>query len=200
MLGEMPRLPGPQRAALETVFGLSAGPPPDRFMVALATLTLLAEVAEQHPLACIVDDAQWLDQASAQILGFVAHRLLAERIAIVCAARSGIGDAVLAGQPTLPVEGLVATDARNLLLARVQGPMDTAVVDQIIADSHGVPLALLELPRTWAGRNPAGGFGVPDAQPVSSRIEQSYVHRLGALPGEAQLLLLTSAAEPLGDP
>ena len=200
MLGDVSRLPGPQRDALETVFGLSSGPAPDRFMVALATLTLLAEVAEREPVACIVDDAQWLDQASAQILSFVARRLLAERIALVCAARTGIGDAVMAGSPDLPVEGLTTEDARTLLLATVPGPMDTAVVDQIVAESHGIPLALLELPRTWTARNPAGGFGLPESQPVSSKIEQSYVRRLASLPTATQLLLVAAAAEPLGDP
>jgi DNA-binding CsgD family transcriptional regulator len=200
MLRDLGRLPGPQRDALETVFGLSAGPVPDRFMVALATLTLLAESAEHEPVACVVDDAQWLDQASAQILSFVARRLLAEPIAVVCAARTGVGDAMLAGLPGLLVEGLSADDARALLLAKVPGPMDTAVVDQIVTESHGIPLALLELPRTWTARNPAGGFGLPDSQPVSSKIEQSYVRRLASLPAQTQLLLLVGAAEPLGDP
>ena len=200
MVSDLGRLPGPQRDALETVFGLSSGPPPDRFMVALATLTLLAEVAEREPVACVVDDAQWLDQASAQILSFVAHRLLAERIALVCAARTGIGDAVLAGLPALPVGGLSTEDAHALLLATVPGPMDTAVVDQVVAESHGIPLALLALPRTWSARNLAGGFGLPDSQPVSSKIEQSYVRRLASLPAATQLLLLAAAAEPLGDP
>jgi DNA-binding CsgD family transcriptional regulator len=199
MLDRLSRLPGPQRDALATVFGLSASPAPDRFLVALATLTLLAEVAEEEPLACVIDDAQWLDQASAQILGFVARRLLVEPIVLVCAARTGTGDGVLAGLPAMVMTGLDNDDARALLLANVPGPMDTAVVDQIVAESHGNPLALLELPRTWTTINLAGGFGLPDSQPVSSKIEQSYVHRLASLPAETQLLLLTAAAEPLGD-
>src|SRR5215467_12909669 len=103
MLDHLDQLPAPQRNALATVFGQTAGPPPDRFLVGLATLTLFAEVAEQQPLVCIVDDAQWLDRASGQILGFVARRLLAERIALVCAARTGGDEEVLGGLPELPV-------------------------------------------------------------------------------------------------
>ena len=182
------------------MFGRSAGPAPDRFLVGLATLTLFAEVAEQQPLACVVDDAQWLDHASAQILGFVARRLFAERIAVVCAARTGVGDDVLAGLPALPVPGLGDSDARALLLANVPGPLDAAVCDQIIKESHGNPLALLELPRTWNVAGLAGGFGLPSSQPVAGRIEQSYVRRLQLLPSDTQLLVLTAAAEPLGDP
>jgi hypothetical protein len=138
-------LPPPQRDALATVFGLSAGPAPDRFLVGLAALTLVAQAAEQQPLACIIDDAQWLDGASAQIFGFVARRLLAERVAVVCAARTGIGDGVLAGLPALEIHGLSDGDARPLLLGHVHGPLDAAVTDRIIAESHGNPLALLPL-------------------------------------------------------
>jgi len=200
MLDHLDRLPAPQRDALATVFGRSAGAAPDRFLVGLATLTLVAEVAEQQPLACIVDDAQWLDHASAQILGFVARRLLAERVAVVCAARTGIGDHVLAGLSELPVRGLGDSDARALLLANVPGPLDARVCDQIITESHGNPLALLELPRTWNVADLAGGFGLPSGHPVAGRIEQSYVRRLQLLPSDTQLLVLTAAAEPLGDP
>jgi DNA-binding CsgD family transcriptional regulator len=199
MLDHLDRLPAPQRDALATVFGRSAGAAPDRFLVGLATLTLFAEVAEQQPLACIVDDAQWLDHASAQILGFVARRLLAERIAVVCAARTGAGDDVLAGLPELSVRGLGDSDARALLLANVPGPLDAAVCAQIIMESHGNPLALLELPRTWNVAGLAGGFGLPSSQPIVGRIEQSYVRRLRLLPADTQLLVLTAAAEPLGD-
>ena len=200
MLDHLDRLPAPQRDALATVFGRSAGAPPDRFLVGLATLTLFAEVAEQQPLVCIVDDAQWLDHASAQILGFVARRLLAEPIAVVCAARTGIGDGVLAGLPALPVAPLGDSDARALLLANVPGPLDARVCDQIVAESHGNPLALLELPRTWNAAGLAGGFGLPSSQPVAGRIEQSYIRRLQLLPPDTRLLVLTAAAEPLGDP
>ncbi len=200
MLDQLERLPVPQREALATVFGLSAGPAPDRFLVGLATLTLFAEVAEQQPLIAIVDDAQWLDRASAQLLGFVARRLLAERVALVCATRTGTGDDVLAGLPELQLHGLADSQARALLLDSVHGPLDAAVCEQIITESHGNPLALLELPRTWRAADVAGGFGLPDAQPVMSKIEQSYAQRLLLLPDETRMLVLATAAEPLGSP
>jgi DNA-binding CsgD family transcriptional regulator len=198
LLDHLDELPVPQRDALATVFGLSAGPAPDRFLVGLAALTLVAQAAEKQPLACIVEDAQWLDGASAQLLGFVGRRLLAERVALVCAARTGSGDGVLAGLPALEIRGLSDGDARSLLLGHVHGPIDAAVTGQIIAESHGNPLALLELPRTWrAGL--AGGFGLPASQPVAGKVERSYVQRLRLLPADTQLLVLTAAAEPLGE-
>ena len=202
MLERLDRLPDPQRAALATVFGLGLGAAPDRFLVGLATLSLLADAAEQQPLICIVDDAQWLDQASAQILAFVARRLLAERIALVCAARRGSGDDVLTGLPELPIHGLNDSDARALLLDNVYGPLDAAVCDQIVTESQGNPLALLEFPRSWNTAEFAGGFGFPASHPhtVASKIEQSYARRLHMLSGDTQLLVLAAAAEPIGDP
>jgi DNA-binding CsgD family transcriptional regulator len=199
MLDHLDRLPVPQREALATVFGLGVGAAPDRFLVGVATLSLLADAAEQQPLVCIVDDAQWLDQASGQILAFVGRRLLAERIALVCAARTGIGDDVLAGLPELSIHGLGESDARALLLDNVYGPLDAAVCDQIVSESHGNPLALLELPRTWRATDLAGGFGLPGNQLVASKIQQSYVRRLRLLPSDTQLLALAAAAEPIGD-
>ncbi len=200
MLDQLDRLPVPQREALAVVFGQSTGPAPDRFLVGLATLTLLAEVAEQQPLICVVDDAQWLDRASAQILGFVGRRLLAEPIVLVCAARTGSAKEVLAGLPELSINGLGDSDARALLLGNLYGPLDAAVCAQIITESHGNPLALLEFPRSWNVADLAGGFGLPDSQPVVSKIEQSYARRLRLLPSKTQLLVLAAAAEPLGDP
>ena len=200
MLDHLDRLPAPQREALATVFGLSAGTAPDRFLVGLASLTLVAELAEEQPLLCIVDDAQWLDSASAQIIGFVGRRLLAERIALVCSARTGIGNDVLPGLPDLSIDGLGESDARALLLSNVMGPLDAAVCDQIVTESHGNALALLEFPRTWNVATLAGGFGLPETHPVVSKIEQSYARRLGVLPSETQLIILAAAAEPLGDP
>jgi hypothetical protein len=167
LLDRLDELPPPQRDALATVFGLSAGPAPDRFLVGLATLTLLAQAAEERSLACVIDDAQWLDHASAQIIGFVARRLLAERVALLYAARPGTETGVLAGLPTLPVGGLRDDDARRLLLGAVHGPLDAAIVDQIIAESQGNPLALLELPRTWTAAGHAGGYGLPGSRPVA---------------------------------
>src|SRR5262249_15525496 len=183
-----------------TVFGRSEGPAPDRFMVALATLTLFAEIAEQQPLLCIVDDAHWLDQASAQVLGFVGRRLLAERIALVSATRTGIGDHVFAGLPMLLIGGLDASAARALLLKHVYSPLDAAICDQIVTESRGNPLAILELPRTWSATDLARRSGLPDSRPVAGEIEQNYVRRLRRLPPDTQLLVLAAAAEPLGDP
>ena len=200
MLSHLERLPATQRDALATVFGLVVGAAPDRFLVGLATLTLFAEVAEKQPLVCIVDDAQWLDQASAQVLAFVGRRLLAERVVLVCAARTGIGDDVLAGLPQLLIRGLGDSDARALLLGHMHGPLDAAVCEQIIIESHGNPLALLELPRTWNPGELAGGFGLPGSQPVAGKIEHSYARRLVRLPPDTRLLVLAAAAEPLGDP
>jgi hypothetical protein len=200
MLDHVDRLPAPQRDVLRTVFGEQTGPAPDRFLVGLATLTLLAEIAEEQPLLCVIDDAQWLDIASAQMLLFVGRRILAERVALVCAVRTvGEGD-VLAGLPELRVGGLGTADARALLLSNLKVPFDTTVCDRIVAESHGNPLALLELPRTWNITDLAGGFGLPTRQHVAGKIEESYATRLSALPASTQLLVLTAAAEPLGDP
>jgi DNA-binding CsgD family transcriptional regulator len=200
MLEHLDRLAQPQRVALATVFGLTIGPAPDRFLVGLATLTLLAEVAEEKPLICLVDDGQWLDRASAQVLGFVARRLLAERVAIVVSVRTGIGDEVLAGLPAISIGGLDDSDALALLLENLPGPLDAAVSRRIVAESHGNPLALVGFPRTWRVAELAGGFGFPDGRPVARRIEESYRRRLHGLPAETQLLVLAAAAEPSGDP
>jgi len=199
MLDAVERLPSAQRNALERVFGMSDGPPADRFLVGLATLSLFADVAEERPLLCIVDDGHWLDESSAQIIGFVARRLLAERIAVICAVRRGIGDGVLSGLPELSIDGLDDTEARALLLGSVNGPMDAAVVEQIVAESHGNPLALLELPQTWDAAALAGGFGFPSTESLAGKIEQSYAKRLGVLPADTRLLVLAAAAEPLGN-
>ena len=198
MLEHLERLPGPQREALRTAFGLSAGPAPDRFLVGLATLSLLADVAEQHPLLCLVDDAQWLDRASAQVLGFVARRLVAESVALVFAARVP-GDE-LAGLPELLVEGLPEAEARALLAAALTGPLDALVRDRLVAETAGNPLALLELPRGLTPAELAGGFALPDAMPLSGRIEASFRRRLEALPEQTRSLLLVAAADPVGEP
>jgi hypothetical protein len=200
MMEHLNRLPLPQRDALATVFGQRAGPAPDRVLVGLATLTLFAEIAEQQPLICIVDDAQWLGHTSAVVLGFVARRLLAERVAIVAAARTGISDDVLTGLPELRIGGLPDREARALLLDTMPGKLDAAVCDRIVAESPGNPLALLEFARTGAASDLAGGFSVSIRQPMAGRIEQSYAERIRQLPTDSQLLVLAAAAEPLGDP
>jgi DNA-binding CsgD family transcriptional regulator len=194
MLGSLRRLPNPQREALSTAFGLAAGPPPDRFMVGLAVLSLLADVAEEEPLLCIVDDALWLDRVWAQTLSFVARRLLAERVGLVFAVRDGGQDHGFGGLPELRIDGLGAPDARMLLDAAVPGPLDERVRDRILAEASGNPLALLELPR-----GVAGGFGLPSSMPLVSRLEQGFVRQLEPLPGGTRQLLLLAAAEPVGD-
>ena len=161
---------------------------------------MFAEVAEQQPLVCIIEDAQWLDQASALTLGFVGRRLLAERVALVFAARTGVGDGVLVGLPELLVEGLGESNARALLLDNLIGPLDAAVCDQIVVESHGNPLALLEFPRTWSVGDLAGGFGLPESHRVVGKIEESYVRRFQELPLDTQLVVLAATAEPLGHP
>src|SRR5215470_824227 len=197
MLDRLERLPGPQREALATAFGISAGPAPDRFLVGLAVLGLLSEVAGERPLVCLVDDAQWLDRASAQVLAFVARRLGAESVALVFAARVLGGD--LAGLPELMVEGLGDEDARALLGSALTGPLDERVRDQFIAETRGNPLALLELPRGLTPEQLAGGFGLPGALALPGRIEHSFRRRVDSLPGQARRLLLLAAADPAGD-
>jgi DNA-binding CsgD family transcriptional regulator len=202
MMGHLDRLPGPQRDALAVAFGLSTGSAPDRFMVGLAVLSLLAEVAEDKTLICVVDDAQWLDRVSAQTLAFVARRLLAERVALVFAVRGPAldpGEDPLAGLPELAVRGLRDGEARALLDSAVPGRLDERVRDRIVAETRGNPLALLELPRGLTAAELAGGFGRPDARPLASQIEQSFLRRIRSLPAPTQRLLLAAAAEPVGD-
>jgi DNA-binding CsgD family transcriptional regulator len=197
MLDRAEHLPVPQREALRTAFGLSAGPPPDGFLVGLAVLSLLSEVSGEEPLICLIDDEQWLDHASAQALGFVARRLAADPVGLVFAARRAGRE--LAGLPELEVGGLPEGDARALLDSALPGPIDARVRNQIVAETQGNPLALLELPRGLTPAELAGGFGLPGAAPLPGRIEESFRRQLEALPAEAQRLLLVAAAEPYGD-
>jgi DNA-binding CsgD family transcriptional regulator/tetratricopeptide (TPR) repeat protein len=189
-----------QQTALRVAFGLSLGDAPDRFVVALATLSLLAEVAAERPLLCIVDDAQWLDAASAQVLGFVARRLLAESVAIVFAVRDRPDQLGFRGLPELAIGGLPTAEARALLATAVPGRLDAGVRDRLIAETRGNPLALLELTRGSAPGQEPGGFGPVPAQELSERIQQSFLQRLEGLPEEARTLLLVAASEPVGDP
>ncbi len=198
MLDRLDRLPAPQQEALGVAFGLRAGDAPDRFLVGLAVLSLLAEVAEERPLVCVVDDAQWLDRASAQALVFVARRLLAESVGLVLVARERSEE--LAGFPGLVVEGLRNGDARALLGSALHVPLDERVRERLVAETRGNPLALLELPRGLTPGELAGGFGLLDAPGLSGRIEGSFRRRLAGLPAETQRLLLVAAAEPAGDP
>ena len=198
MLGHAEALPVPQREALRTAFGLSAGPVPDRFLVGLAVLGLLSETAGERPLICVVDDMQWLDHASAQALGFVARRLAADPVGLVFAARV-LGKDV-AGLPELVVGGLAERDARALLESVLTGPLDARVLDRIIADTHGNPLALLELPRGLTPTQLTGGFGPSGAGPLDGRIEESFRRQLETLPAQTRRLLQLAAADSSGDP
>ena len=199
MLGRLGHLPIPQRDALNTAFGMSGGPPQDRFLVGLAVLSLLADAAEEQPLICIVDDAQWLDQVSVQMLAFVARRLLAERVGLVFALRESGDDHSLDGLPELVIGGLAAGDARRLLEETIPGSLDAGVRDEILGEASGNPLALLELSRERTTIAVAGGFGLPVEAPLTSRIEQGFVRQLEPFPAGTRRLLLLAAAEPLGD-
>jgi DNA-binding CsgD family transcriptional regulator len=200
MLDLLEHLPGPQRDALSVAFGLSAGDVPDRFLVGLAVLGLLSEAAAERPLVCVVDDAQWLDRASAQALEFVARRLFAESVGLVFGVRQSEDEQPFAGLPELVVEGLGDADARALLGSVIRWPLDDRVRDRIVAETRGNPLALLELPRGLTPAELAGGFGFPVAQALPSRIEHSFQRRLAPLSTETRRLLLVAAAEPLGEP
>ncbi|MGZ4272649.1 MAG: ATP-binding protein, partial [Solirubrobacteraceae bacterium] len=201
MLEHLERLPNPQRDALGTAFGVSPGPVPDRFVVSLAVLNLLSDVAAEQPLVCLIDDAQWLDRASAQVLGFVARRLGAESVAMVFGRREPAEAPELAGLPELTVEGLADADARELLGSVVQGPLDEAVRDRIIAETRGNPLALLELPRSLTAAELAGGFGTGELQgSLPAGVVDGFRRRLEALPEDTRQLLLLAAAEPVGEP
>jgi DNA-binding CsgD family transcriptional regulator len=192
-------LPAPQREALATAFGISAGEPPDRFLVGLAVLSLVSEAAEAQPLLWIVDDAQWLDRVSAQTLAFVARRLFAERTVLAFGLRDPGGDQEFAGLPELVVMGLADADAGALLDSVISGPVDQRVRDRIVAETRGNPLALLELPRGLSPAELAFGFGLTNTMPLASRIEEGFLRRLEPLSDDARRLLLTAAAEPGGD-
>jgi hypothetical protein len=179
---------------------LRDGDAPDRFLVGLAVLSLPSDVADDRPLVCIVDDAQWLDVASAQALAFVAHRLGAESLGLVFAVREPTDERHLEGLLDVVVGGLDDRDAQELLSTVVAGPIDERVRDRIVAETRGNPLALLELPRGWTPAELAGGFGLSDAPALSGRIEQSFRERLAPLAPSTRLLLLVAAAEPMGDP
>jgi AAA ATPase domain len=196
-LDVMEHLPEPQRDALEVALGLRTGRPPNRFLVGLAVLNLLSEAADDQPVLCVIDDAQWLDRASARVFAFVARRLLAERIAMVFAAREPID--ALVGFAELHVQPLGRRDARALLDSVLPARLDERVLERIVVETHGNPLALLELPRGLTPAQLAGGFGLPAALPLSARIEQSFARRLARLPRVARRLLLVAAADPTGD-
>ena len=199
MLSGLGALPEPQQSALRVAFGLAAEPAPDRFVLGLAVLSLLAENAAARPLVCLVDDAQWLDDASSQVLGFVARRLLAEPIGLLFAVREAAGERLFPGLPALTVEGLTDEDARALLTAAVPGHVDQRVCDRIVAETGGNPLGLLELARGMSEAELAGGFAGPPTVSLPSRLEHHYLQRVQALPEPTQRLMLLAAADPTGD-
>lgn len=198
MLHRMKCLPPPQQDALGVAFGQRPGTSPDRLLVGLAILNLLSEAAQEQPLVCLVDDAQWLDKASLQALAFVGRRLLAESVLLVFAVQD-ISTRELLGLPELALAGLGHQDARLMLASAIPGPLDVQVRDRIIAETRGNPLALLELPRTMTPAELAGGFVLPVTSPLAGRIEQSFLMRITSLPQQTQRLLLAAAAEPVGD-
>jgi hypothetical protein len=190
-------LPAPQRQALRIVFGLSERPAPDRFLVGLAVLNVLSDAGEERPLLCVVDDAQWLDHASALTLAFVARRLLAEPVGLVFATREPREE--LQQLSELEVHGLTNGDARALLGSAVRFVLNERVRDRIVAETRGNPLAFLELPRGLTGSQLAGGFGLVGPYTLSGRITQSFVRRVETLSDDARFVLLLAAAEPSGD-
>jgi DNA-binding CsgD family transcriptional regulator len=200
MLGRLHLLAGPQRDALSAAFGLTAGAAPDRFLVGLAVLSLLNEVSEDRPLLGVVEDAHWLDQASAQVLTFVARRLCAESVALVFAVRDNPLTGEFAGIPELELAGLSDPDASRLIGSAIPGRLDERVRDRLVAEAQGNPLALLELPRGLTPAEFAGGFGLTVRQPLTGRIEESFLRRIQALPADTRRLLLIAAVEPCGEP
>lgn len=198
LMDRFDELPQPQREALNVAFGRGVGAAPDRFLVGLAVLSLMAAAANDQPLLCIIDDAQWLDQVSVQTLAFVARRLLAEPVALVFAVRDG-GASPLAGLPELALSGLSDREARDLLDWVMPARIDERVRDRIVAETRGIPLALLEMPRNLSAAELAGGFGNLAAHRSAGQLEESFVHRIKSLPADTQRLLLVAAAEPVGD-
>jgi DNA-binding CsgD family transcriptional regulator len=200
LLHRRERLPAPQRDAVATAFGLSTGAQPDRFLVGLALLGLLSDAAEEHPLVCLIDDVQWLDRSSAQVLAFVARRLVAESVVMVFAERDSSGLKELAGLPELQLRGLPEASAREVLASVIAAPLDEPVRARILAETRGNPLALLELPRESTAEGLAGGFGLPGDGSLPGRIEASFHRRVQQLPAETRRLLLLAAADPTGEP
>jgi DNA-binding CsgD family transcriptional regulator len=198
-LGELGALPAPQQEGLRVAFGMAAGAVPDRFLLGLAVLGLLAEAAAEEPLVCLVDDAQWLDEASRQVLGVAARRIAAESLLIVLAVREKDDERLFPGVPDLTVEGLAEDDARALLVASTAGHLDERVRDRLVAETGGNPLALLELVTTSSEAELAGGFAVPSTATVSGQLLDRYLARVRALPEATQQLMLLAAADPTGD-
>ena len=196
LLEGLPALPQPQQAALEVALGLATGDPPDRFLVALAALSLVSEAGAHQPLLCLIDDAHWLDSASRQAFGFMARRLLAECVAMVFAVRTPAQESDLSGLPVMHLEGLADGDARTLLESVILRKLDVSARDRLLAEARGNPLALLELPRRMSPAQLPGALGLLAPHELPTSIEDSFIQRLHALPDDARILLLVAAAEP----
>jgi DNA-binding CsgD family transcriptional regulator len=197
-LDRLERLPAPQADALRTAFGIGSAPAPDRFLVALAGLTLLSDWTEAQPLLCVVDDEQWIDRASAQVLAFIARRLGAESVGLVFGARERRDE--LAGLPELSLDGLGEEDARALLDSVLTAPLDARVRDQLVSETRGNPLALVEFARASTPAELAGGFALPGGDSVAGSLEENFRRRLEALPAGGRRLLALAAADPTGEP
>jgi DNA-binding CsgD family transcriptional regulator len=193
------RLPDPQREALAVALGDHDGAAPDRLRVGMAVLSLLADTSDEQPLACLIDDAHWLDRASLRALAFAVRRLLAERVAVVFALPDASYVTELTGFPDLLVARLGDPDARMMLISAVHGRLDPPVEDRIVGEAHGNPLALLQLPRMLTPADLAGGFGLPGTRPLPDRLKTSFIRQYQSLPGDTRELLLIAAAEPTGD-
>ncbi len=200
-LGSLARLPEPQRKALASAFGLVAEPPPDRFLVGIAALTMITEAALEQPVLCLIDDAQWLDQASVDALGFVARRLSADPVAMLFAVREGEHRAVpFEGFAELRLAGLPDEAAQELLARSAGRQLDQGVARRILAATAGHPLALIELGRQLSAAELAGALPLPEPLRLGDRLELMFLRRVRALPPAAQTLLLLAAAEPSGEP
>ncbi|MFC6083991.1 helix-turn-helix transcriptional regulator [Sphaerisporangium aureirubrum] len=196
LLASADALPMPQQHALNVTFGHAAGAAPDKLVLGLAVLSLLADAASEQPLVCLIDDAQWLDVASRQVLGFVARRLLGESVLLLFAVREPNPDTLLAGLPALTVGGLEDADARALVIATTPGHFDDRILDRIVVETRGNPLALLELSRSSRAEL-LGGFALPSVG--TDALQDRYEQRIRALPEPTQRLLLLAAADPTGD-
>jgi DNA-binding CsgD family transcriptional regulator/tetratricopeptide (TPR) repeat protein len=196
LLGRAGQLPGPQARALRVAVGLEAGPPPDRFLIAVATLTLLSEAAEDRPLLCLVDDGHWADAPSLAVLGFVARRLETEPVALLVTVRDGYPcPEGAAGVATLHLEGLDAEAAAALLRERWPRGLARAVRRRLLEACRGNPLALLELPAALTPGQRAGTDTLEEPLPIAGALEEAFLDRARRHDPGAQTLLLLAAAE-----
>ena len=198
-LPQLGDLPPPQRGALRVAFGQEAGPPPEQFLVGLAALTLLSRAAEEQPLLCIVDDAHWLDPESAQVLGFVARRLYADRVGLIAGVGEPAAQPVFEQLPTITVDGLPDAEARELLCSVAGGALSAQAVDRILADTRNNPLALVELGTQYTADQLSGRAVQPEPLPLGQRLQEHFLRQVRSLPPDAQAFALLAAADPGGD-